>query len=161
MKRTGIISGLSERDGFTEGMRIELDGDEQHPPLPWSWRRVGGWALLGFALGYAAFVIAMAVLCAVALTGCGGSVDEADGLQAQAWVVNAAQADPLTSQRHWCCDVIVDGRPALTCGILFRSGVSWATCYCSGIVDTAAGTCEGTKPYTPGTMCTQSELVCW
>jgi hypothetical protein len=63
-------------------------------------------------------------------------------------------------QRHWCCDAMRDGKPALTCGLSVRPE-NEATCYCSGIVSADAMICRDESPWTPGTFCTQGQLLCF
>lgn len=73
-------------------------------------------------------------------------------------------AQPDSSGRAWCCDAKdAEGKASLVCGMRERPAakddVVGDTCYCHGIV--RGHECIDETAWTPGTFCTQAQVVCW
>jgi hypothetical protein len=87
----------------------------------------------------AAWFVAVLVI-ALQASGCAGALEQSDD-----------------TGRAWCCDATdANGNDALVCGI--RHAASGDGCYCHGLV--IGDMCLDPKPWTPGTFCTQANLVC-
>lgn len=116
------------------------------------------------ALGAAASlvtVLAVAVVIVVGFSGCAS----ADGYDSPPGSSTSPEAHATYSAQPqgWCCDAWdQDGKRYLECGQQTRpehESVPGDTCYCHGVV--SGDECGDASPWTPGSFCMQSDLVCW
>jgi hypothetical protein len=119
------------------------------------------WFARGILSGWAA--IALGIMIAHLLIGCGGMADADDAPEPQdvehVTATLDVQASETARARNWCCESERAGVPVLSCGYSYKPSYA-QLCYCQGVAS-VDGLCTDPKPFTPGTLCTSADLVCW